>query len=122
MLEEIGKGGEYLDFGVSGMFLDVMGPYWHLWQARKRKLNVRSRVIFNEDVKAKRPEVLEKYFGKCRYHAQKYASLTDTMIYKSTVMLLIWTARPPVAVVIKNAENAKSYKNQFEMMWKAAKR
>ena len=122
LLDEVGIGGEYLDFGVSGMFLDVMGPYWHIWQARKRKLNVRSRVIFNEDVKVKRPEVLEKYFGKCKFHSQKYASLTDTMIYNDTVMLLIWTAHPPVAVVVKNRENAKSYKNQFEMMWKAAKK
>ena len=122
LLEDAGAGGEYLDFGVSGLFLDVMGPYWHIWQARKRKLRVRSRVIFNEDVKKTRPEVLQKYFGKCRFHSQKYASLTDTMICKNMVLLLIWSARPPIAVAIKNAANAQSYCNQFELMWKSASR
>ena len=53
---------------------------------------------------------------------KKFASATDTMVYKDTVLLLIWTARPPVAVMIKNAQNAKSYRNQFELMWKTAKR
>lgn len=122
MLFEIGNNGEYLDFGVSGLFLDVMGPYWHLWQRRKRQMKIRSRVIFNEDVKVKRPLVLQVYFGKARFHPAENASLTDTMIYRGTVMLLIWTARPPIAVVIKNVENAKSYCNQFELMWKAAKK
>ena len=122
MLSELGRKGEYLDFGVSGMFLDVMGPYWHLWQRRKREQGIVSRVIFNEDVGNCRPEVLRKYFGKARFHPKENASLTDTMIYNDTVMLLIWTAKPPLAVVIRNADNAKSYRNQFGIMWKAAKK
>jgi len=121
-LAEIGRGGEYLDFGVSGMFLDVMGSYWHAWQRRKREMCVHSRVIFDEGVKKRNPTVLKEYFGVGRFHPKEYASLTDTMIYSDTVVLLIWSAKPPIAVVIKNAANAKSYRNQFEMMWKSASR
>ena len=44
------------------------------------------------------------------------------MIYKDMVILLIWTAKPPIAVVIKNKDNAESYKNQFKLMWKMAKK
>ncbi|MCX6771969.1 MAG: helix-turn-helix domain-containing protein [Candidatus Micrarchaeota archaeon] len=122
MLSEIGAGGEYLDFGVSGLFVDVMGSYWHAWQRRKKKMGIRSRVIFNEEVKVKKSELLRGYYGRARFHPRENASLTDTMIYRDTVMLIIWTAHPPIAVVVKNAENAKSYRNQFEMMWKAAKK
>ena len=122
MLGELGSGGEYLDFGVSGLFMDVMGPYWHLFQKRKQKQRVRSRVIFDESVKQRRPELLLGYFGSSRFHPKRNASLTDTMIYKDTVILLIWTAAPPIAIVIRNASNAQSYRNQFEMMWRAASR
>ncbi|MCX6770325.1 MAG: hypothetical protein NT051_06680, partial [Candidatus Micrarchaeota archaeon] len=122
MLEEICDGGEYLDFGVSGLFLEVMGSYWHAWKRRKKKMRIRSSVVFNEDVTVEKPELVREYFGKCRFHPRQNASLTDTMIYRDTVMLLIWTAHPPIAVVIKNAENAKSYRNQFGVLWKAAKK
>ena len=122
MLGELGSGGEYFDFGVSGLFMDVMGPYWHLFQKRKQRQRIRSRVIFDESVKQRKPALLRGYFGSCRFHPQRNASLTDTMIYRDAVILLIWTATPPIAIVIRNADNAKSYRNKFELMWRAASR
>ena len=121
MLEEIPRG-EYYDFGVSGLFKDVMGPYWDTWQKRKRKLKIKSYVIFNEEIKRKNPELLKNYFGEARFHPKEYSSITDTIIYKDTVILFIWTAKPPIAVVIRNKDNANSYKNQFNLMWKYSKR
>jgi sugar-specific transcriptional regulator TrmB len=121
-LDEMGKGGEYLDFGVAGLFRETMGPFWHVWQKRKVEQKIRCKVIFNEEVKVKKPEVLREYYGEARFHPKEYASLTDTFIYNDTVMLLLWTAKPPLAIVIKNSENAKSYRNQFALMWKQAKK
>jgi len=122
MLEELNNYGEYFDFGVSGMFRKVMGAYWDLWQKKKRKYNIKSKVIFTEELKKKNPELLKDYYGQARFHPEEYPSITDTMIYKDTVLLLIWTAKPPVVIVIKNKDNAESYKNQFKLMWKLAKR
>ena len=65
---------------------------------------------------------IKNYVGEKRFHPQKYRSLTDTIVYKDTVVMLIWAAKPPIAVVIKNRENAEGYKNQFLFMWKNAKR
>jgi len=121
MLHELGRGGKYFDFGVSGMLRQVMGPYWHTFQRTKRERKITSYVIFNEEIK-KNEQFLKEYYGKCRFHPKEYASITDTFIYRDTVVLVIWTAKPPLAVVIKNAENAKSYLNQFRMMWKMAKK
>jgi sugar-specific transcriptional regulator TrmB len=121
-LEELRPGGEYYDFGVSGLFRQIMGPYWDLWQQRKRKYKIRSYVIFNEEVKKNNPQLLKDYVGQARFHPREFPSITDTIIYKDTVILFIWTAKPPVAVVIKNKDNAKSYANQFRMMWKVAKK
>jgi len=120
MLEELGAGGAYYDFGVSGLFREVMGGYWDHWQRMKRKRKILSLVIFTSSLK--KSKLLEDYYGKARFHPKEYASLTDTIIYKDTVILFIWTSKPPLAIVIKNKENARSYLNQFRLMWRYAKR
>ncbi|MBT4111403.1 hypothetical protein HOE37_06100 [Candidatus Woesearchaeota archaeon] len=122
MLEELNPNGDYFDFGVSGLFREKMGAYWDLWQKKKRKYKIKSKVIFTEELKKKNPELLKDYFGDARFHPKEYPSITDTMIYKDTALLLVWTAKPPVAIVIKNQDNAESYKNQFKLMWKLAKK
>ncbi len=121
MLEELKDGGEYFDFGVSGLFKEVMPSYWHLWQRKKKQYRIRSQVIFNEEIKEQK-DFLKDYFGEARFHPKEFSSVTDTMIYKDTVVLFIWTAKPPVAIVIRNKDNAESYKNQFKMMWTLSKK
>lgn len=121
MLDELGKRGEYFDFGVSGLFREVIGPYFQSWQEAKKKNRITSHVIFNCEVKENK-KLLQEYYGKARFCPKGNPSFTDTMIYNDTVVLLIWTAKPPLAIVIKNRENAQSYKNQFLLMWKNAKR
>jgi len=121
MLEELKPHGEYYDFGVSGLFKEIMGSYWNLWQARKKKYKIVSYCIFTEELKKSNPKLLRAYYGKSRFYPQEYSSFTDTIIYKDTIILLIWTAKPPIAIVIKNKENALSYKNQFKLLWKIAK-
>ena len=122
MLEELTGGGEYCDFGVSGLFRQVMGAYWDYWQKQKKRRKIKSYVIFNEGLVRREPQLLKDYSGECRFHPSKYSSITDTMVYNDTTVLFIWTGKPPIAVVIKNRDNAKSYRNQFDLMWKNAKK
>lgn len=122
MLEELNPNGEYYDFGVSGLFRDIMREYWDIWQKKKKKYKIKSYVIFNRKLKEENPNLLKDYYGEARFHPKEYSSITDTMIYRDTIILFIWTAKPPIAIVIKNEDNAESYKNQFKLMWKIAKK
>src|SRR3989344_279100 len=122
ILEELKYKGEYYDFGVSGLFQEVMGDYWYLWQKRKKDYKIKSYVIFNENLKKNNPKLVNDYFGEARFHPKEYSSITDTMIYEDTVILFVWTGKPPFAVVIKNKDNAESYKNQFKLIWKHARK
>jgi len=121
ILEELKPGGKYYDFGVSGLFKEVIPSYWQYWQIKKKKFHITSKVIFNEDIKTSHPDLLKEYHGSARFHPTKYSSITDTIIYNDKVVLFIWTADPPIAIVIRNPDNANSYKNQFKLMWKFAK-
>jgi len=118
ILEELKYGGEYIDFGVSGMFRVVMGPYWDIWQKKKKEYKIKAKCIFDISLKKENPKFLKDYYGEARFHSHQFKSMTDTMIYKDKVVLFIWTANPPIAVVIQNKENAQGYRNQFNMMWK----
>jgi len=122
LLEELSPNGAYYDFGVSGLFREKMGTYWDHWQKTKKEQKIKAYVIFNSDVGKQVPQVLKEYVGVARFNPKGFSSLTDTFIYNNTVVLVIWTANPPIAVVIENAQNAKSYKNQFLLMWKNAKK
>ncbi len=122
MLEELKRGGTYHDFGSSGLFLDVMEDYWYLWQKKKKLYRIKSQVTFNSDLKVKHPELLKGYYGEARFHPAAFASPTDTMIYNDTVVLFIWTSKPPVAILIKDKENARGYLNQFKLLWMHASR
>ena len=121
ILDELKYRGEYLDFGVSGLFRETMGPYWDLWQKTKRKYKIKSKCIFDESLRKSNPKLLGDYYGEARFHPKKFHSTSDTMIYKDTVVLFIWTAKPPIAILIKNKGNAEGYRNQFRLMWKNAK-
>jgi predicted transcriptional regulator len=120
LLEELKGGGEYADFGVGGRFREVMGPYWDVWQKSKVEMKVRSRCIFNEKLRGSK--LLRDYRGKSRFVPEKYHCPSDTMIYKDRIILFIWDANPPTAVLIRDAETAKGYMNVFNWMWKNASR
>ena len=122
MLGELNPKGEYYDFGVSGLFGEIMKEYWDLWQKQKKRYKIKSHIIFNAELKKKNPKLIKDYYGEIKFHQKEYSSITDTIIYKDKVILLIWTAKPPIAVVIKNKDNAESYKNQFKFMWKYARK
>ncbi|MBU0472048.1 MAG: helix-turn-helix domain-containing protein [Nanoarchaeota archaeon] len=122
ILQELKDGGEYLDFGVSGLFKEIMGTYWDQWQRKKKKYNIKAKCIFDEALKQKDPNLLNDNFGEARFHSQEFKSMTDTIIYNDTVVLFIWTGKPPIAIVIENEENAESYRNQFSLMWNNSKK
>ncbi len=122
ILNDLKGGGEYLDFGVSGLFREKIGSYWDYWQKQKKKQRIYSKCIFDASLKKTTPSLLKEYYGNARFHNAVFRSLTDTMIYHNTVVLFLWTAKPLLAIVIKNKENAESYRNQFMFMWKNAKK
>ena len=122
MMEELTPHGEYYDFGAAGSFRELMGSYWDSWQNKKEKHKIKSKVIFSEEALKKNPKLLEDYYGEVRFLPSEYPTFTDTMIYQDAIIFLIWTAKPPLAVIIKNKDNALSYKNQFKLVWKIARK
>ncbi|HLC47487.1 MAG TPA: helix-turn-helix domain-containing protein [Candidatus Norongarragalinales archaeon] len=117
MLHKLRGGGQYLDFGVSGLMREALGGYFILFHSKCRRSNVKSYVIFDEEVR-KNGELLSIYHGERRFFPKHLISLTDTIIYNNTIVLFICTLRPPLAIVINDQATADSYKNIFRFMWR----
>ncbi|MFA5050447.1 MAG: helix-turn-helix domain-containing protein [Candidatus Micrarchaeia archaeon] len=120
VLSNLNNGEEYLDFGVSGKFKEVMGPYWNIWQKTKKEKNINSRCIFEE--KIRKNELIKEYFGQAKFVPSKYHCSSDTMIFKDYVIIFIWDATPPSAVVIQDKNTSVGYTNLFNWMWTHAKK
>ena len=121
ILRELQPNGSYVDFGVSGLFKDIMGAYWFQWQKKKKMSGIKAKCIFDEGVR-ERKDLLREYIGAKKFVAEEFRSPVDTMIYNDKVVLFVWTAKPPLAVKIKSADVAEAYRNQFRLLWKIAKR
>ena len=124
ILGELKRGGEYADFGVSGKFRSVMGPYWGLWQEMKKEKRIRSRVIFGENV---RGGALHADYMRAsrrnlaRFVPRKYHCPSDTIIWKDKIAIFAWEADPPTVVVLHDEKTALGYGRIFEWMWLKAK-
>ena len=56
-----------------------------------------------------------------RYLEEEQFNPTNTFIYGNKIVIVSW-GTPVTAIMIKNSEIAKTYKNHFEHLWKIAKK
>jgi len=118
ILDDILKCKEYVAFGSSGKFLEIMQHDFIIFQKQKKTLKINSRVILSES--SRKTETVKVAFANFRYIPDEFSAPTTTFIYENKTAIIIW-GETPVATLIKSKEVAKSYKNYFEMLWKTAK-
>jgi len=115
ILEEA-KGKENLVIDSSGMFAEKM-PYYlpHFIKGlEKNRIKVRHIVRKDKDIHPSKTTTV-RYFPK----TSKETVIT-TNIYADKVAIILWTDVPE-AIIIENKAAADSYRDYFEVLWKAAK-
>jgi len=117
MLKELSPSGAYCVF-ASGNMADTIGPYYSIYQKEKEKNKIRSLVIYDEEFK-KRRDILKLTSGTIKFYPLTYFP-TDTFIYNDKVLIVIWNANPPFAILITNKQTAESYRKIFNVFWKNA--
>lgn|SRR3989338_2951817 len=119
ILQDILNYQEYVAFGSSGKFLEIMENDFYTFQKRKKELKIKTRVILAES--DRRTEQVKAGYSDFRYIKNEFSSLTTTFIYGDKTVIIIWSENP-IATVIKSKEVVKSNKNHFELLWKIAKK
>lgn len=104
---------------ASGNMAPTVGDYYYLYQQEKRKKKIPTKTIYDMSFRAHQDII------KATYATIKFYPLgpfqTDTWIYKDKVLIVVYTANPPIATLIQSRETANSYKNLFESLWKKAR-
>lgn len=118
MLNELSSKDDHYVF-ASGNMADVMGPYYSIYQKNKRKKKIMTKVIYDESFK-KRGDITKVTYGDIKFYPLSNFP-TDTWIYKDKVLIVTYTAKPPIAILIVSQETANSYKKIFLGFWKNAK-
>ena len=118
MLKELSPGGKHFVF-ASGQMSFAMGPYYDLYQAIKRKNKIKTHAI--ADLKFKKEvDIIKRTYATIRYYPFNYFP-NDTWIYNNKVLIVTYSSKPSVAILITSQETANSYKKIFEGYWKRAK-
>lgn len=108
---------EYVAFGSSGKFLEVMEHDFIQFQNKKRTLKIKSRIL-----QTSISEELKKVaFAQFRVIPNEHRSPITTIIYGNKVAILIWGLTPH-AILITSKQVSKQFMIQFELLWKLGKK
>lgn len=119
ILWDILKYKQYLAFGSSERFLEIMKHDFLMFQKRKKELKIKARVILNES--SRKSESVQKAYSQFRFIPDEYTSPTTTFVYNDKIAVIIWS-ETPVATVISSKDVAKSYRSYFDLLWKQSKK
>lgn len=113
---------EYVAFGAPKESEEIMGEaFWKNWHLRQQEANITCKMIFNETLRPWATFIKQYPNEEIRFLEQSIEPLTETIIWKNTTAIIVWTKKP-ITTIIRNNNVAKSYKNFFDIMWKTAKK
>lgn len=117
ILWDILKHKQYVAFGSSGRFIEIMKHDFLMFQKRKKELKIKARVILDQS--SKKSESVQKAYSLFRFVPDEYSAPTTTFVYGDKIAVIIWS-ETPVATVISSKDVVKSYQNYFNLLWKQA--
>lgn len=121
--KSMSKEDESLVFGASiGKNPEQADIFFHKHQQRVEKQGYKVRIIFNEDMRARKNRY--KYYIGHKKHEIRFLhshTFTELYIYKKSVLFLMLLNKP-IAINVKNTEVVDSFRKFFETMWKDAKK
>ncbi|MBI2129945.1 ArsR family transcriptional regulator [Candidatus Woesearchaeota archaeon] len=121
MLKELRPNGTYLAF-ASGMLKEVLGPYWFIFQKKKKDFNIKARCLWDPKIR-KQKDYLREYYGAGKFISEgSYLSPVDLWIYNDKIIQVSYATKPIFAVLIRSKGLAQSYKDLFETIWKMAEK
>ncbi len=112
----IETGEDFYIIGGGGTFRASMPIYTEQWAMKRRKKNIRAKIISTEKNEAPKWKLNE-----IRYIPKEYQAPAVTFVYGNKVAIFIHE-EPINIIVIESTKVARAYKNYFNLLWKIAKK
>ena len=118
LLEAGGK--EHVTIGAPAESLMLPDEWWYSYHKKRAAKGIKARLLFYESLRYWKAE--KKYKNaEVRYTAVGKEPLTETIIRNDKVGIIIWTEKP-MGILFHHKKMADSYREFFELTWKAAKK
>lgn len=114
--DQLSQKEELYIIGGSAQAYDTLKFYFPHYDRERKKKKINAKIIFNHEAKKLK---LNIPLSKIKYLPKELSTPSATNIYGDTVSIILW-GEDPFAIVIRDKEVAKSYKNYFTLLWKSA--
>ncbi|MDO8556062.1 MAG: helix-turn-helix domain-containing protein [Nanoarchaeota archaeon] len=122
LLEECTKEDENYIFGASKGINEKQADIIFIKYSRLRaQKGIKTKIIFNEEIKLQKERI--NFFSKAKNYEVRFLNQytsTEIMLYKNKTCIIILTEQPLV-IRITDQEVMRSFKQQFDILWKEAK-
>jgi len=106
---------EILILGASPKAYEVLKFYFKWYDKIRKKKKIKAKII------AQSRDLKNIPLAEIKYLPEKYSSPVAVNIYGDKTAIILWASNP-IAIVIKDREITKGYRNYFELLWKIAKK
>lgn len=115
---------EILTSGSSGVGYKLLPFFLEHWHKERAKKKIKLRIVYNNV-----PEAVERIkkgpkliYSEIKFAPATHTSITGTLIFNNKILLTIWDLDNPYAILIENDSISQSYRENFELLWKIAKK
>jgi len=117
LLDQLTSSTDILIIGDVGEFGSWVGPYFHHFKQAVMRKGLKYRFLANET--DRRLHTFPN--AEFRYLPKRYSSPSTITIYGDKVAMTV-RAQSPIILLIENSTIAESYRNNFGLLWKMARR
>jgi sugar-specific transcriptional regulator TrmB len=114
---EVGK--EILVFGASVDAPNILKAYFPYYDRERVKKKISVKIVFDESVK-NNDYIKSIPNADIKFIPKEYSSPAAINVYGDNVAIILWSEEP-IAILIKNKDIAKGYKNYFSLLWNVSK-
>jgi sugar-specific transcriptional regulator TrmB len=113
---------DWLLLGMTGVTRRVFGDWVDLYERRRVRLGIRTRVLANNDAQAReRAEEFRRLkLTEVRYFPKTFVSPATIYVYGNKTAILVYTKDEPMGVVFDDEKVATGFHNFFELMWRGS--
>ncbi len=119
--DQLSQKNEILVLATSVDVSDVIKHFFPKYQLLRAEANISTRMLFDARDRTQWNKLQRKLpIAKVRFAPDINHSAMSQYIYGDSVALIVWGA-DPIAILIRQKDIAKGFKNNFEFLWKMAK-
>lgn len=112
--DQIREGKDVLVVGGNMNASEIVKAYFPKYTRMREEKKIKLRILYSGSGKRR---VSSIPLSEVRYLPTGFGSLAATNVWGDKVAIILWTENP-MAILIKNNEVAKAYRDYFELLWK----